>query len=95
MENLFIQSTINDQGQTSLEVGFEDGLSALIPSEFHAIAYNHLNYSHITGITIVVTRKDFWGLQVDFGISETDALGSLIKQFPNDNVNLIIGSKSG
>ena len=85
MENLFIQSTINDQCQTSLEVGFEDGFSTLIPSEFHANAHNH--------ITIAVTRKDFWDLQADFGISETDVLGSLIKQFPNDNVNLIIGSK--
>jgi hypothetical protein len=86
MENLFIQSTINDQGQTFLEVGFEDGLSTLIPSEFHANAHNH--------ITIAVTRKDFWGLQADFGISDTDVLGSLINQFPNDNVNLIIGSKT-
>jgi len=83
--NIFIQSAINEQGQTSLEVGFEDGKFKTIPSEFHANAHNH--------ITIAITRKDFWGLQVDFKIDETDVLSSLINQFPNDNVNLIIGRK--
>lgn len=85
--NIFIQSAINEQGQTSLEVGFEDGNWEAIPSEFSSsFLHNH--------ITIAITRKDFWGLQVDFKISETDVLDSLKKQFPNNVVNLIIGSKS-
>jgi len=85
MENLFIQSTINDEGQTLLEAGFIDGKTWSIPSEF-ATSSLHNN------ITISITRKDFWDLQSELPITKHEVLQSLVNQFSNNEVFLIIGS---
>lgn len=86
-QNIFIQSTINDEGQTFLEVGFKDGNWEAIRSKFSS------SFLH-NQIIIAVSKKDFNSLQKKFMITSNDALESLQNQFPEKIVNLFIGAKN-
>ena len=87
IKNIFIQSSINEEGQTFLEVGFKDGDWEAIRSKFSS------SFLH-NQLVIAVSKKDFNSLQKKFMITSNDAFKSLQNQFPEKTVNLFIGEKN-
>jgi len=77
MKNLFIQSAVNQKGETFLEVGFEDGQFTSIPTEFNSFGQN---------ISIDIIKKDFLKIQVAWNVGLQQVKEALNNQFQGERV---------
>lgn len=78
MRNLFIQSNVNDNGETFLEVGIEDKEFTAVPSNFNVMSNG--------SIFIEIVQKDFWKLSDKWGITLGQVEKELKKQFKNAGI---------
>ena len=74
MKDLFIQSTVDKNGKTFLEVGVEDQISNRVPTDFNVVG---------TGtVFISITERNFDKLARRWNINFNDIAEALQNQFP-------------
>lgn len=72
MEKLFIQSFMDDNGKTFLEVGKGEDFTS-VPSEFNVCSNGTC--------VITITNKNLLNLSKDWGVTESEIQKALQKQF--------------
>ena len=82
MKNLFIQSFMNENTETFLEVGEKDGIFTSVPTNFLVTAKQTC--------WIEIKKKDFKFISNLWNINEDDVQNSLSKQWGDGKVFFVI-----